>query len=109
MTAARRPFGVIGAGSWGTALAVQLARNGHAVRLWGRAGDGLESLARERRNTRYLPDAEFPPTLAVESDLGRVLAECADLLVVTPSHGLRGFQRCSLDGVKIEIGQCPVE
>jgi glycerol-3-phosphate dehydrogenase (NAD(P)+) len=90
VSAARRPFGVIGAGSWGTALAIQLARNGHAVRLWGRPSDGLETMARERRNTRYLPDAAFPDALAIEPDLGRLGRECDDLVVVTPSHGLRG-------------------
>ena len=89
MSAARRPFGVIGAGSWGTALAIQLARNGHAVRLWGRPSDGLEAMARERRNPRYLPDAAFPDPLAIEPDLVQLQRDCGDLLVVTPSHGLR--------------------
>ncbi len=93
MSAARRgpaPFGVIGAGSWGSALAIQLARNGHAVRLWGLPTDGLDVMARDRRNDRYLPGSYFPDPLLIQPDLPALLAECGDLLVVTPSHGLRG-------------------
>ena len=84
------PYGVIGAGSWGTALAIQLARNGHAVRLWGLPADGLDVMARDRRNDRYLPGAPFPDPLMIQPDMAALLAECGDLLVVTPSHGLRG-------------------
>jgi len=90
MGTARRPHGVIGAGSWGTALAIQLARNGHAVRLWGRPGDGLELLERDRSNQRYLPGVAFPDALVIEHDLAALQRDCGDLLVVTPSHGLRG-------------------
>lgn len=69
---------------------MQLARHGHAVRLWGRPGDGLEKMARERRNSRYLPDAgEFPASLVIQPDLAALKRECGDLLVATPSHGLR--------------------
>jgi glycerol-3-phosphate dehydrogenase (NAD(P)+) len=96
------PFGVIGAGSWGTALAIQLARNGHAVRLWGRPSDGLEVMAEARSNERYLPGARFPDALAVQPDLDALLAECGDLLVVTPSSGLRAvFARLAGGGQRI--------
>jgi glycerol-3-phosphate dehydrogenase (NAD(P)+) len=87
---AQPPIGVIGAGSWGTALAIQLARNGRTTLLWGRPEDGLERMAAERSNERYLPGAAFPEPLRVEPSLAALLAECGDLLVVTPSHGLRG-------------------
>lgn len=92
MTAPRAnaPYGVIGAGSWGTALAIQLARNGHAVRMWGLPADGLDVMARDRRNDRYLPGVAFPDGLTVQPDMAALLAECGDLVVVTPSHGLRG-------------------
>ncbi|MBP6513686.1 MAG: glycerol-3-phosphate dehydrogenase, partial [Steroidobacteraceae bacterium] len=60
---------VIGAGSWGTALAVQFARTGRPTLLWGRAEDEPDRLARERQNARYLPGAVFPPALTVEADL----------------------------------------
>ena len=54
------PIAVLGAGSWGTALAIQLARSGRATRLWGRDSRQLSVLARDRVNARYLPDAAFP-------------------------------------------------
>ncbi|MFM7626109.1 MAG: 2-dehydropantoate 2-reductase N-terminal domain-containing protein, partial [Gammaproteobacteria bacterium] len=61
--AAVTPLAVIGAGSWGTALAIQFARAGHPVRLWGRDPAQQAEMARDRRNARYLPDAPFPPGL----------------------------------------------
>ena len=55
-----RPIVVLGAGSWGTALAIQFARSGGPTVLWGRAEDEPERLARERENARYLPGAKLP-------------------------------------------------
>jgi glycerol-3-phosphate dehydrogenase (NAD(P)+) len=83
------PITVLGAGSWGTALAIQFARTGHAVRLWGRNAHELEALERDRCNRRYLPDAPFPPPLRVETDLGRALHGAVDVLIAVPSHGFR--------------------
>lgn len=85
---APRPIAVLGAGSWGTALAILLARNGHAVRLWGNEPPVMAELARTRRNARYLPDAVFPDGLAIHDDLDAALAG-ADVLVVVPSHAFR--------------------
>ncbi|HEY9198334.1 MAG TPA: NAD(P)H-dependent glycerol-3-phosphate dehydrogenase [Gammaproteobacteria bacterium] len=87
--AAQRPIAVLGAGSWGTALAILLARNGHTVRLWGNEPPAMAELARTRRNARYLPDAVFPDGLAVHDDLDKTLADRADVLVVVPSHAFR--------------------
>ncbi|WP_423821937.1 NAD(P)H-dependent glycerol-3-phosphate dehydrogenase [Salinisphaera sp. SPP-AMP-43] len=80
---------VIGAGSWGTALALQLARRGHAVRLWGRDPEAIRRMATERVNARYLPEAEFPSTLEPVADLAAALNGADDVLVVVPSHALR--------------------
>lgn len=80
---------VLGAGSWGTALAIQCARAGHAVRLWGRNPARLAVLARERVNSRYLPQAPFPPQLRIAPDLTAALTDVKDVLVVVPSHGFR--------------------
>jgi glycerol-3-phosphate dehydrogenase (NAD(P)+) len=80
---------VVGAGSWGTALAIQCARAGHPTRLWGRDADQLALLARDRRNARYLPDAPFPDGLTIAADLPAALADIRDVLVVVPSHALR--------------------
>ncbi len=84
-----RPIVVLGAGSWGTALAIQFARGGGPTVLWGRAEDEPEKLARERVNTRYLPGAQFPPSLAIEPDLRKALAAGDDVVLVVPSSALR--------------------
>lgn len=86
---ASRPIAVLGTGSWGTALAILLARNGHRVRLWGNEPPVMTELARARRNARYLPDAIFPDGLAVHADLDAALADHADVLVAVPSHAFR--------------------
>ncbi|MBV8878072.1 MAG: NAD(P)-dependent glycerol-3-phosphate dehydrogenase, partial [Gammaproteobacteria bacterium] len=80
---------VLGAGSWGTALAIQFARSGRAVRLWGRDSARLAVMATERCNQRYLPGTPFPPALALQGDLGAALAGAQDVLVVVPSMALR--------------------
>jgi glycerol-3-phosphate dehydrogenase (NAD(P)+) len=84
-----QPVAVVGAGSWGTALAIQLARAGHPVRLWGRDASQVEAMDRERRNARYLPEASFPDGLAVTADLAAALGGTRDVLLVVPSHALR--------------------
>lgn len=91
MTANRHaePMTVIGAGSWGTALAIQLAREGHPTQLWGRDAHQLDAMRRTRRNQRYLPDAAFPDTLHVASKLSAALANSRDALIAVPSHAFR--------------------
>lgn len=80
---------VLGAGSWGTALAVQLARRLPEVRLWARDSQRLEAMAAARENSRYLPGVELPPVLRLEADLAAAVSGMDDVLVVVPSHGLR--------------------
>ena len=87
------PIAVLGAGSWGTALAIQFARGGGPVRLWGRDGVQLARLAGARCNERYLPGAQFPSSLAVEPDLDAALSDARDVLVVVPSQALRSILR----------------
>ncbi|WP_264289654.1 NAD(P)H-dependent glycerol-3-phosphate dehydrogenase [Duffyella gerundensis] len=77
---------VIGAGSYGTALAITLARNGHDVLLWGHNPQHLAQLEAERCNSAFLPDVTFPDTLRLEPDLARAVGATRDLLVVVPSH-----------------------
>ncbi|CAI2009416.1 NAD(P)H-dependent glycerol-3-phosphate dehydrogenase [Serratia marcescens] len=77
---------VIGAGSYGTALAITLARNGHAVVLWGHNPAQIQTLQQDRCNQAFLPDVPFPDTLLLEADLARALAASRDVLVVVPSH-----------------------
>ena len=80
---------VLGAGSWGTALAIQCARAGNVVRLWGRTAETRAAMASARRNQRYLPDAVFPEGLAVATDLASALRGADDVLIVVPSHAFR--------------------
>lgn len=80
---------VLGAGSWGTALSLLMARNGHEVRLWGHDPGHMQALARDRRNSRYLPEAAFPDNLAVTADLGEAARGSAIILIVVPSHAFR--------------------
>lgn len=86
MNALNAAMTVIGAGSYGTALAITLARNGHQVVLWGHDPKHIATLQRDRCNVAFLPDVPFPDTLELESDLARALAASRDILVVVPSH-----------------------
>ncbi len=80
---------VIGAGSWGTALACHLARNRHQISLWGRDREQIAEMASARVNARYLPDVPLPESLRCEIDFDHCVAACDALLVVTPSHAFR--------------------
>ena len=77
---------VLGAGSWGTALAVLLARNGHRTLLWGRDEAGLAAIARSGSNEKYLPGQRFSGALAVEPVLSRAVGAAGACLVAVPSH-----------------------
>ncbi len=83
------PIAVLGAGSWGTALALQLARAGHDVVLWGHDAGHMAELAGSRSNERYLPGVSFPPGLATTADLAAALADAALILVAVPSRAFR--------------------
>jgi glycerol-3-phosphate dehydrogenase (NAD(P)+) len=77
---------VLGAGSWGTALAAVLARNGVATTLWGRDPAAVAAMQSTRRNARYLPDLELASTLTLTADLTAALSDADVVLIVTPSH-----------------------
>ena len=81
---------VLGAGSWGTALAILLARQGHPVRLWGHLPDEMAALARDRSNEHYLPGIPFPEPLGCTADLGAALEGAPLVLVAVPSHAFAG-------------------
>jgi glycerol-3-phosphate dehydrogenase (NAD(P)+) len=82
---------VLGAGSWGTALAVLLARNGHAAVLWGHHPAHVERLRAERRNDRFLPGVPFPDNLALTADLAEAASAAPLQLIVVPSHAFRSL------------------
>lgn len=77
---------VLGAGSYGTALAVSLARNGHSVSIWGHENDHMLRLHEDRENKEFLPNISFPELLNAEADLATCLASTSTLLLVVPSH-----------------------
>src|ERR1700723_1295181 len=94
------PMAVIGAGSWGTALAIQLAREGHPPQLWARDPAQADAMRLARRNQRYLPDAEFPDSLQVTSDLRAALDKARDALIAVPSHAFRA----TLENIEPHLG-----
>ncbi|MFN3860382.1 MAG: NAD(P)H-dependent glycerol-3-phosphate dehydrogenase [Roseateles sp.] len=82
---------VLGAGAWGTALAVHAARAGHEVQLWARDAAAVEAMRASRRNAAYLPDSELPAALALTADRAAAIAHAAEGLsiIATPMSGLR--------------------
>ncbi|KHD08285.1 glycerol-3-phosphate dehydrogenase [Candidatus Thiomargarita nelsonii] len=80
---------VLGAGSWGTALALVLARNDHKVWLWSRNPQHVEQMKVTRQNARFLPDNHFPDALQPIANLKEVVPQINEILVVVPSHAFR--------------------
>jgi len=80
---------VLGAGSWGTALAILLAKNSHRVILWGRNKEKISAMHKASENTFFLAGIPFPQTLTPSSDLKYALLQSDELLVVVPSHAFR--------------------
>ncbi|WP_133408243.1 NAD(P)H-dependent glycerol-3-phosphate dehydrogenase [Parashewanella tropica] len=77
---------VLGAGSYGTALAISLARGGHKTLLWGHEPEHIAKLQHDRSNEQFLPGIPFPESLIPEADLATALAASRNVLVVVPSH-----------------------
>ncbi len=77
---------VLGAGSYGTALAFCFARNGHNVIMWGRDKSQIQAMSEQRENAKYLPGATFPETLSVTNELEYAVTQSEIQLVVVPSH-----------------------
>ena len=84
---------VLGAGSWGTALAAQAARNGVSTVLWGRDHEAIESMQATRCNARYLPGLQLPDELKFSTDLARSVGEADMVLIVVPSHAFADTAR----------------
>ncbi|POY43335.1 NAD(P)H-dependent glycerol-3-phosphate dehydrogenase [Avibacterium gallinarum] len=80
------PITVIGAGSYGTALAISFSRNGSPTYLWGHDPAHMKRLNEERCNQAFLPNIPFPSALEIESDLASAVQKSRDLLIVVPSH-----------------------
>jgi glycerol-3-phosphate dehydrogenase (NAD(P)+) len=88
-TADNKNIAVLGAGSWGTTLAVLLARNGYHALLWGNDPAQMARLARDRCNAVYLPEVAFPANLIIHQDLSVLAKETDHFLIAVPSHAFR--------------------
>ena len=84
---------VLGAGSWGTALAALIARHGHATVLWGRDAGVATAVNDRHENPRYLPGIALPDALRATTDLAAAMAGADLVLVVVPSHAFAGTLR----------------
>ena len=91
MTASGPAIVVLGAGSWGTALAMQLARNGQSCLLWARSPEQVEDMQARRENARFLPGLAFPKSLDISSDLEAAVSSSQHVLLAVPSHGFAGL------------------
>ena len=89
----RATLGVLGAGAWGTALAIVMARSGRRVMLWGSDEARMARLAHERIHTAALPGIRFPDNLEIENDLERVCRGACGLMLAVPSGGFRTILR----------------
>lgn len=96
---------VAGAGSWGTALALALARNGHRVFLWDCVEDHARRLAQTGRNDLHLPGHPFPPTLTAVTEFTPLPAGARHVVIATPCAGLRtvleALRDAGAEGVKL--------
>lgn len=86
---------VLGAGSWGTALAIHLERVGHDVRLWARDGSLVREMLARRANAVYLPDVVLPPRVRPVAGLAEALADAELVVCAVPSHGVRGVMQAA--------------
>ncbi|MBY6202176.1 NAD(P)-dependent glycerol-3-phosphate dehydrogenase [Maritalea mobilis] len=87
-----KPFSrlaVIGAGSWGTALAATAARASSTVRLWGRSGEVVDAINRDHRNPRYMDDVDLPETLLAVHEMKAALDGAEAAMIVVPSQSVR--------------------
>ena len=84
--ASQQPVGVLGAGSWGTALAILIARNGHRVWLWSHSAQQATEIAQQRETSHYLPGMARPDTIDVTADLASLVRNTFGLVIAVPSH-----------------------
>ncbi len=80
---------VIGAGSWGTALAVLLSKKWCSVCLWGHNPEHVAEISKQRENHKYLPSVQLPDNIEISSDIETCVKQSKVIVMVVPSHGLR--------------------
>ncbi len=82
----QRTIALLGAGSWGTAIAIHLAESGHRVLLWGHNPEHVAQMAKEHANHRFLPDVTFPNQLVPSPDLQQCVHDADEVIIAVPSH-----------------------
>ncbi|MDR2012857.1 MAG: NAD(P)-dependent glycerol-3-phosphate dehydrogenase [Rhodanobacter sp.] len=95
---------VLGTGSWGTALAVQLVRNAVPTTLWGRSPQTVVDIAATRRNLRYLPDLELPDSLQLSALIEPTVRDAGCVLIAVPSHAFDELLRTIAPWVAPGVG-----
>ena len=88
-----RRIGVLGAGSWGTALAIHLGRRGHDIQMWARDPALAHDIAERRANVVYLPDMLLPDSVIVTAAIAEALRDTDLIVSAVPSHGCRSVMR----------------
>src|SRR5262245_27108316 len=86
-----KSIAVIGAGSWGTAIALHLAANKHRTYLWDRDLQRLTAMQKFRYNPKYLSQYKFPDNVIINLSLAETIANCVDVFIAVPSHN---FETC---------------
>lgn len=84
-----KPIAILGAGSWGSAIALYLGRRGQTVNLWSIEKSEIDAILADHANHRYLPDQAFPDTIKATTDLAQAVKDVDDVLMVVPSVGFR--------------------
>jgi glycerol-3-phosphate dehydrogenase (NAD(P)+) len=113
-----KPIALLGAGSWGTALALYLARRSQTVRIWSVVPAEIEAMAKEKANNRFLPGFTLPETIQPVTDLAQAIKDVEDIIIVVPSAGFRSTLAllkpviasnarviCAAKGLDTETGQ----
>jgi glycerol-3-phosphate dehydrogenase (NAD(P)+) len=99
MTGGGESIAVVGAGSWGTALAVHLARIGHDVRLWARDPGIVDRIGHDRENRSYLPGIRVPDRVTATPHMAAALTGARFVVFAVPSHGLRAVARAGCGAI----------
>lgn len=84
-----KTIAILGAGSWGSALAILLARNGYQINLWGKFKEEIEPIKQNHSNEKYLPGIKFPENIILFTEIATALKTADEILIVVPSHAFR--------------------
>ncbi len=82
----KKTVAILGAGSWGSAMAIHIAKHGYPVLLWDHTPQQVSKMAADRCNQKYLPDISFPPSLEPVADLNQSVKRADQVIIAVPSH-----------------------